>query len=53
MMNKQYEKPTVEKVSFAVEDVLMDGGTLPPITGSGKGDVNPPFPIDDNGYQNP
>lgn len=52
MMKKQYEKPTAVKVSFAVEDVLMDDGTLTPITGSDKGDVNPPFAIDE-GYQNP
>lgn len=54
MKKMQYEKPTAEKVSFAVEDVLMDDGTLGPVTGSDNGSVTPPAGYSfDEGYQNP
>lgn len=53
-MKKKYEKPEAEKISFSIEDTLMDnGGTgeIPPITGSGTGGVTPPWSLDDSGYQ--
>lgn len=46
-MKKKYEKPTIEKLSFAIEDTLMDDDMF------GSGDVTDtePFNFGGNGYQ--
>lgn len=48
MKKKQYEKPTVEKISFSLNDALMDDGELPGFDGNSQGtSKEDPFSLKD------
>jgi len=49
MKKKQYEKPTVEKISFSLNDALMDdSGEIPGFNGNSQGtSKDDPFSLKD------